>query len=49
MKYLYYIYQLFVAFPIVIVATIITGIVTGIGCSIGNGHFWGYFLSLIHI
>ena len=43
MKYLYYIYQLFVAFPIVIVATIITGIVTGIGCSIGNGHFWGYF------
>lgn len=26
-----------------IIATILTAAVTGIGCSIGNGHFWGYW------
>ena len=43
MRLLYCIYQLFVAFPITIVATIITALVTGLGCTLGNGHFWGYF------
>ncbi len=43
MKYLYRIYQLFVALPITIVATIITAIVVAVGCTIGNGHFWGYY------
>jgi len=43
MKYLYRIYQLFIAVPITIVATILTAVTVGIGCTIGNGHFWGYF------
>lgn len=42
MKYLYYIYQLCVALPITIVATILTALTVGIGCTIGNGHYWGY-------
>ena len=32
-----------VAVPVTIIATILTAAVTGIGCSIGNGHFWGYW------
>lgn len=43
MKYLYRIYQLFVALPIVIVATVLTALVVAVGCTIGNGHFWGYY------
>lgn len=43
MKYLYRIYQLFIAVPITIIATILTAVVVGVGCTIGNGHFWGYF------
>lgn len=43
MKYLYRIYQLFVAAPIILVATIITAITVVVGCSVGNGHFWGYY------
>lgn len=43
MKYIYRIYQLFVALPVVIVATIITAFAVGVGCTIGNGHFWGYY------
>lgn len=42
MKLLYRIYQLFVAVPIIVIASIITSIVTIIGCTLGNGHFWGY-------
>ena len=43
MKYLYYIYQLLVALPISLLATLI--IVTSIivGCALGFGHFWGYY------
>lgn len=40
---LYRIYQLFIALPLGIVATIITAFTTVIGCSLGNGHFWGYY------
>lgn len=43
MKYLYRTYQLFVALPITIIATILTAVVVTVGCTIGNGHFWGYY------
>ncbi|MBR5653236.1 MAG: 1-acyl-sn-glycerol-3-phosphate acyltransferase [Prevotella sp.] len=43
MKYLYRIYQLFVALPILLVWTIFIALVTTIGCFLGGGHFWGYY------
>ena len=43
MKYLYRIYQLFVALPLGIVATVITALAVVVGCTFGNGHFWGYY------
>ena len=43
MKYLYYLYQLVVGLPVLVISTIITSIEVGIGCAIGNGHFWGYY------
>ena len=43
MKYLYYIYQLIVGLPVVILGTIITALTIATGCALGNGHFWGYF------
>lgn len=42
MKYLYRIYQLFIALPIILVASILTSLTTTVGCLLGNGHFWGY-------
>ncbi len=43
MKYLYYIYQLLIALPLALIATltIVPSII--VGCVIGNGHFWGYY------
>lgn len=43
MKYLYRIYQLFIALPLGILATIITTLTVTVGCMLGNGHFWGYY------
>jgi len=43
MKYLYYLYQIVVGVPVLIVVTILTCIAIAIGCAIGNGHFWGYY------
>lgn len=43
MKYIYRIYQLFIALPIALVATFLTALVVSVGCAIGNGHFWGYY------
>ncbi len=43
MKYLYRIYQLFIAAPVILVATIITAVTVTIGSTLGNGHFWGYY------
>ena len=43
MKYLYRIYQLCIALPLIAVVTLLTSIVTIIGCAVGNGHFWGYY------
>lgn len=43
MKYLYRIYQLFIAAPIIALFTLLTALVVTIGCTLGNGHFWGYY------
>ena len=43
MKYIYRLYQLCVAVPVTIIATILTAVVTAFGCSIGDGHVWGYY------
>lgn len=43
MKHLYHIYQLLIAAPILLVATILTALITSAGCFIGNAHFWGYY------
>lgn len=43
MRILYCLYQLFIALPLLLVATILTALVTSIGCLLGNGHFWGYY------
>ncbi len=40
---LYRIYQLCIAAPLIIVATIITSVVTCIGSLIGGAHTWGYY------
>ena len=60
MKYLYNIYQVLIALPLIAILTVITSLTTAIGCTLGNGHFWGYypgrwwaravlFLLLIHV
>ncbi len=43
MKYLYRTYQLCIAIPILLVATLLTAVTVIIGCRLGNGHFWGYY------
>ena len=43
MTILYRIYQLFVAAPICLIATLLTAITVTIGCTLGDGHFWGYY------
>ena len=43
MKYIYRLYQLVVILPLGLLATLLCAIVTIIGCTLGNGHFWGYY------
>lgn len=43
MKKLYYFYEICIALPLLLVATILTALVTSIGCTLGNAHFWGYY------
>ena len=43
MKYLYRIYQVFIAAPLSLAVSIILSITTVLGCLLGNGHFWGYY------
>ena len=43
MKYLYRAYQLLIALPLGIIATIITALTVVIGCTLGGGHFFGYY------
>ena len=43
MKFLYRIYQLCIALPLGLIATVLTALATIIGCFIGSAHFWGYY------
>lgn len=43
MNFLYRIYQLFVALPVLLIITIFTCLFTIIGCTIGRASFWGYW------
>lgn len=42
MKFLYRIYQLFIALPLIFSATVLTALITSVG-SLFNAHFWGYY------
>ena len=42
-KFLYRVYQLLIALPVLIVSTIVTALEVGVGCAVGDGHFWGYY------
>lgn len=41
--FIYRIYQICIALPILLVLTILTALVTIIGSFLGNAHFWGYY------
>lgn len=43
MKYLYRTYQLLIALPLIAIYTLITSLMVTVGCTLGNGHFWGYY------
>ena len=43
MKILYLIYQTVIAFPVMLLITLLTTVEIGIGTTIGNGHFWSYY------
>ena len=43
LKYFYYAYQLLVALPLGLVVTVVAALIIVIGCSLGGGHFWGYY------
>ena len=47
MKIVYRLFQLFVAFPIMLVISVLTALVTMLGCTIGSAHFWGYYPPMI--
>lgn len=47
MIYLYYIYFILIALPLIVIETILASLVTIIGCSLGNGEFWGYYPAMI--
>lgn len=47
MKFVYRLYQLCIALPLTLVATIITALTTVVGCALGNGHFWGYYPGML--
>ena len=43
MTFLYKLYQLCIALPLGLVATVLTALITSIGSIIGSAHFWGYY------
>ncbi len=43
MKYIYRVFQLLVAIPVALISTLVTAIVVIVGCTVGNGHVWGYY------
>ena len=47
MKILYYIYQIFIAAPVLLFITLCTAVITIIGCTLGKGRFWGYYPAAI--
>lgn len=47
MKFIYRIYQLFVALPVLLLATIFTALVTILGSTLGSAHFWGYYPAMV--
>jgi len=46
-RFLYRIYQLFVALPILLLATALTAIVTTIGCTFGKARFWSHYPAMV--
>ena len=44
---LYRLYQLFIALPFVILATVLTAITTIIGCTLGKARTWGYYPPMV--
>ena len=43
MKILYAIYQVCIAVPIILLATVLAALCTSVGCLLGDAHFWGYW------
>ena len=43
MKYVYRLYQIIIALPLALVATVLTAVFTSVGCILSDGHFWGYY------
>lgn len=43
MNILFFLYQWLVAFPILLVITLLTALITIAGCFLGNGNTWGYY------
>lgn len=44
---IYRLYQLFIAAPVIILATALTAVVTIIGCALGPARFWGYYPPMV--
>ena len=42
-RFLYCVYQLLVALPVTVIATVITATAVALGMTFGSGHFWGYY------
>ena len=43
MQYIYRVYLLCIAVPVIVLLTIVTSVTVTLGCLLGNGHFWGYY------
>lgn len=43
LTFIYRLYQLFIFLPIFLIMTIVIAAITITGCTIGNGHVWGYY------
>src|SRR5574344_453306 len=43
LTFLYRVYQLFIAAPILLVDTILTTTMITVGCNLGSAHFWSYY------
>ena len=47
MKFLYRLYQLLIALPLVLCATTLTALATIIGCALGGAKTWGYYPAML--